>query len=222
MLVRAPTLSASTTRACCKASIGDTRWSPAPGCLQRSMKPERASFDPPIATTPLEYPAWGAGLFTEPALKIDSPNGDRTLILKFASAQCRGPATRDRLERRGPTGHGASLLSRVSSRRNCPLVANREPGPNSVPHRTSDVRSLESPARHWLLPQLANWPMGCRMATPHGSARNRRPVAGVPSRQHLAPGESVVRHRPHRADHRNRRSGLVWRTRLEWKLAHGG
>ena len=54
------------------------------------MKPERASFDPPIATTPLEYPAWGAGLFTEPALKIDSPNGDRTLILKFASAHVDG------------------------------------------------------------------------------------------------------------------------------------
>ena len=54
------------------------------------MKPERASFDPPIATTPLEYPAWGAGLFTEPALKVTSPNGDRTLILKFASAQIDG------------------------------------------------------------------------------------------------------------------------------------
>ena len=24
--------------------------------------PERASFDPPVNTTPLEYPAWGAGL----------------------------------------------------------------------------------------------------------------------------------------------------------------
>ena len=54
------------------------------------MKPERASFDPPIATTPLEYPAWGAGLFTEPALKVDSPNGDRTLILKFDSAHVDG------------------------------------------------------------------------------------------------------------------------------------
>jgi alpha-galactosidase len=56
--------------------------------------PERASFDPPIATTPLEYPAWGAGLFTEPALKIDSPNGDRTLILTYFSAH----ADADQLE----------------------------------------------------------------------------------------------------------------------------
>jgi len=50
-------------------------------------KPEHASFDPPIATTPLEYAAWGAGLFTEPALKVSSANGDRTLILLFQDAQ---------------------------------------------------------------------------------------------------------------------------------------
>lgn len=48
---------------------------------------ERASFDPPIGTTPLEYPAWGMGLFSEPALKVDSPNGDRTLILTYESAK---------------------------------------------------------------------------------------------------------------------------------------
>lgn len=49
--------------------------------------PERASFDPPIGTTALEYPAWGAGLFTEASLKVDSPNGDRTLILLYESAK---------------------------------------------------------------------------------------------------------------------------------------
>lgn len=54
------------------------------------MHPERASFDPAIATTPLEYPAWGAGLFTEAALKADSANGDRTLILKYESAKVTG------------------------------------------------------------------------------------------------------------------------------------
>ncbi|HEY9138746.1 MAG TPA: glycoside hydrolase family 36 N-terminal domain-containing protein, partial [Terriglobus sp.] len=48
---------------------------------------ERASFDPQISTTPLEFPAWGAGLFTEDALKADFSNGDRTSILKFASAK---------------------------------------------------------------------------------------------------------------------------------------
>jgi len=66
-------------------------WGPklAPGSLipAAQMRPERASFDPSIATTPLEYAAWGAGLFTEPALKVDSSNGDRTLILRYTDAK---------------------------------------------------------------------------------------------------------------------------------------
>lgn len=51
---------------------------------------ERASFDSPVNTTALEYPAWGAGLFTEPALKVDSLNGDRTLVLAFETATVKG------------------------------------------------------------------------------------------------------------------------------------
>jgi len=54
---------------------------------QAKAHAERASFDPQVATTPLEYPAWGAGLFTESALKADSANGDRTLILQYDSAK---------------------------------------------------------------------------------------------------------------------------------------
>jgi alpha-galactosidase len=49
--------------------------------------PERASFDSSINTTALEYPAWGEGLNLEPALKIDSPNGDRTSILVYDGAK---------------------------------------------------------------------------------------------------------------------------------------
>lgn len=49
--------------------------------------PERASQGPPSTTTPQEYPAWGAGNFTETALKVDSPNGDRTLLLKFETSK---------------------------------------------------------------------------------------------------------------------------------------
>ena len=51
---------------------------------------ERAAFDPSIETTALEYPAWGAGLQLEPALKVTSPNGDRTLILVYDSAAVHG------------------------------------------------------------------------------------------------------------------------------------
>jgi alpha-galactosidase len=51
---------------------------------------ERASFDGPILTTALEYPGWGEGLFTEAALKVDSPNGDRTLVLVYDNAKVSG------------------------------------------------------------------------------------------------------------------------------------
>jgi alpha-galactosidase len=54
------------------------------------MQPERASFDPGVDTTPLEYPAWGGGLANEPDLKVTSPNGDRTLMLVYADAQVQG------------------------------------------------------------------------------------------------------------------------------------
>ncbi len=52
--------------------------------------PERASQYAPSATTPQEYPAFGAGDFLETALKVNSPNGDRTLILKYESARVSG------------------------------------------------------------------------------------------------------------------------------------
>ena len=45
--------------------------------------PEMASFDSPATTTPQEYAGWGAGLFTEPALKVSFADGNRDLILHF-------------------------------------------------------------------------------------------------------------------------------------------
>ncbi len=52
--------------------------------------PERASPWPPSSTTPQEYPAFGSGILTETALKVDSANGDRTLILTYDSANVKG------------------------------------------------------------------------------------------------------------------------------------
>ena len=46
--------------------------------------PARASFDPSATTTPQEYAAWGAGLYTEPALKATFAGGNRDLVLEFA------------------------------------------------------------------------------------------------------------------------------------------
>jgi alpha-galactosidase len=48
--------------------------------------PEVASFDSPYTTTPQEYAGWGAGLFTEPALKVTFADGNRDLVLHFVRA----------------------------------------------------------------------------------------------------------------------------------------
>lgn len=47
-------------------------------------KREWASFDASYSTTPQEYAGWGAGLFTEPALKITFADGNRDLVLHYA------------------------------------------------------------------------------------------------------------------------------------------
>lgn len=55
-----------------------------------TMRPELASFDTPMTTTPLEYPGWEAGLAYEPALKASFPDGDRELALVFVKAEQQG------------------------------------------------------------------------------------------------------------------------------------
>ncbi len=60
--------------------------------------PEAASFDPSIATTPLEYAGWGGGLTTEPALKISAPDGDRALDLQVNDVQPTPAANADTAE----------------------------------------------------------------------------------------------------------------------------
>jgi len=49
-----------------------------------------ASFDLPTGTTPQEYPAWGAALYTEPALKVSFPDGNRDLVLHYLSHTLNG------------------------------------------------------------------------------------------------------------------------------------
>ncbi len=56
--------------------------------------PEAASFDPGLASTPLEYVGWGGGLPYEPTLKVSFPDGNRSLALEFVDAK----ASTDELE----------------------------------------------------------------------------------------------------------------------------
>src|SRR5580704_5172701 len=53
--------------------------------------PEVASFDSPYTTTPEEYAGWGAGLFTEPALKVTFADANRDLVLHFVRATQNSP-----------------------------------------------------------------------------------------------------------------------------------
>src|SRR6266496_5117358 len=57
--------------------------------------PEAASFDSPYTTTPQEYAGWGAGLFTEPALKVSFADGNRDLVLHFVRATPNGSQSLD-------------------------------------------------------------------------------------------------------------------------------
>ncbi len=49
-----------------------------------------AAFDLSTTTTPQEYPGWGAGLFTEPALKATYADGNRDVVLHFAQQHIEG------------------------------------------------------------------------------------------------------------------------------------
>jgi alpha-galactosidase len=49
--------------------------------------PEWSAFDLSTATTPQEYPGWGAGLYAEPALKATFANGNREVVLHYVDHQ---------------------------------------------------------------------------------------------------------------------------------------
>jgi alpha-galactosidase len=51
---------------------------------------ELSSFDPPEMLENDEYPAWGGTRYYEPSVKIVRENGNRDLVLRYASHQIRG------------------------------------------------------------------------------------------------------------------------------------
>jgi alpha-galactosidase len=55
------------------------------GFAQAAPLPSWASFDSSYSNTPQEYAGWGAGLFTEPALKVSFADGNRDLVLLYQS-----------------------------------------------------------------------------------------------------------------------------------------
>ena len=109
--------------------------------------PEMASFDSPYTTTPQEYASWGAGLFTEPALKISFADGNRDLVLHFVRAM--------------PDGEGAIkvLLKDVSREIYVTLRYSIDPG-TGILARLADIENRETQpivieqaaAAQWTLP----------------------------------------------------------------------
>src|SRR5882762_7966263 len=49
-----------------------------------------SSFDPSTGMTPQEYHAWGSALYTEPALKVSFPDGNRDLVLHYLAHTLNG------------------------------------------------------------------------------------------------------------------------------------
>ncbi|HEX6496915.1 MAG TPA: alpha-galactosidase [Acidobacteriaceae bacterium] len=60
--------------------------------------PERASFDMPTTTTPQEYAAWGAGIYTQPDLKATFASGNRDVVLEYVDQHQTHEATSQTLE----------------------------------------------------------------------------------------------------------------------------
>ncbi len=54
------------------------------------VQDEWSSFDLPATTTSQEYAGWGGGLYSEPALKITYPDGNRDLVLHYDSHEING------------------------------------------------------------------------------------------------------------------------------------
>ena len=59
---------------------------------------EVASFDLTTTVTPQEFPGWGAAFYVEPALKITFPDGNRDLVLHYASHHIDGDVLTVRLK----------------------------------------------------------------------------------------------------------------------------
>ena len=59
---------------------------------------EIASFDLTTTVTPQEFPGWGSAFYVEPALKITFPDGNRDLVLHYASHHIDGDVLTVRLK----------------------------------------------------------------------------------------------------------------------------
>jgi alpha-galactosidase len=115
---------------------------------------ERASFDLPSTTTPQEYAAWGAGLYTEPDLKATFASGNRDVVLQYVDQHQSHDAASQTLEitmRDIQLPLVVHLFYRVYSGQS---VLERW---STIENRTKEDVTLENAASAtWSLPNLEN------------------------------------------------------------------
>jgi alpha-galactosidase len=139
-----------------------------------------ASFDPSTGSTPQEYAAWGSALYTEPALKVSFPDGNRDLVLHYLSHTLNGShvsvllkdISRDvRVELRYDIDPDSGILARsarIENHTGKPLVVqqaaaatwNLLPGPGAEPAGSDYV--LHSLSGRW----AAEWHLDHRPVLP--------------------------------------------------------
>jgi alpha-galactosidase len=125
------------------------------GFAQAAPLPEWASFDSSYNNTPQEYAGWGAGLFTEPALKVSFADGNRDLVLHYQSHSALKNGVdvvlKDISREIYVTLHYAidqesGILARSA------IIQNRDPQPVTVEQAASATWAL--PAAHYTLNYL--------------------------------------------------------------------
>ncbi len=183
--------------------------------------PEVASVDLSTTTTPQEYPGWGSELYTEPALKATYADGNRDVVLHFVQQHIDGETLEIELKDVA-SALDVHLYYRVFAANNIIQRWSR------IENRTDQAITLESAqSAAWTLPRGEGY--GWHSLTGHWGAEGQLHSAPVqtgytshrkPPGQHLAPGESMVCHRPPRSNNRGERAGVVWRAGLERELAH--
>ena len=108
--------------------------------------PEWSAFDLTTATTPQEYPGWGAGLYAEPSLKASFANGNREVVLHYVDHQLKNDNLEITLK-----DEGSPLLVHLHYR----VYADRGIIERSarIENRTSEAVTLESAqSAAWTLP----------------------------------------------------------------------
>jgi alpha-galactosidase len=131
-----------------------------------------SSFDPSTGSTPQEYPAWGEALYTEPALKVSFPDGNRDLVLHYQSHTVNGShlsvmlkdISRDvRVELRYDMDPDSGILARSA------YIENHTGKPLSVQQAAAATWNL--PAQDYVLHSLsgrwgAEWQLDHRPVVP--------------------------------------------------------